>query len=54
LEEVVSFAREHGLVVAYDNAYSEMYFDEPPLSFLRFPAPKKSALNSIRFPRRST
>ncbi len=37
LEEVVAFAKKHHLVVAYDNAYSEMYFEEPPLSFLEIP-----------------
>lgn len=37
LEEVVAFAKQHQLVVAYDNAYSEMYFDQPPLSFLEIP-----------------
>jgi LL-diaminopimelate aminotransferase len=41
LEEVVAFAREHKLIVAYDNAYSEMYFDQPPLSFLEIPGAKE-------------
>jgi len=40
LEEVVAFAKKHQLVVAYDNAYSEMYFGEPPLSFLEIPGAK--------------
>jgi LL-diaminopimelate aminotransferase len=40
LEEVVAFAKKHNLIVAYDNAYSEMYFEEPPLSFLEIPGAK--------------
>jgi len=41
LEEVVAFAKQHHLVVAYDNAYSEMYFDEKPLSFMEIPGGKE-------------
>ncbi len=41
LEEVVAFAKEHNLIVAFDNAYSEMYFEEPPLSFLQIPGAKE-------------
>ncbi len=41
LEEVVAFARKHQLIVAYDNAYSEMYYGEPPLSFLEIPGAKE-------------
>jgi LL-diaminopimelate aminotransferase len=41
LEEVVCFARAHHLAVAYDNAYSEMYFEDPPLSFLQIPGAKE-------------
>ncbi len=41
LEEAVEFARKHKLIVAYDNAYSEMYFEEPPLSFLELPGAKE-------------
>lgn len=40
LEEVVQFAKANNLIVAYDNAYSEMYFEEPPLSFLEIPGAK--------------
>jgi LL-diaminopimelate aminotransferase len=40
LEEVVAFAKKHSLIVAYDNAYSEMYYEEPPLSFLEIPGAK--------------
>ncbi len=41
LEEVVAFAKKHDLIVAYDNAYSEMYYDHPPLSFLEIPGAKE-------------
>lgn len=41
LEEVVQFAKKNNLVVAYDNAYSEMYFEEKPLSFLEIPGAKE-------------
>lgn len=34
-EKVVAFAREHEIVVAHDNAYSEMYYGQPPISFLK-------------------
>src|SRR6185503_14943 len=40
LEEVVAFAKKHHLIVSYDNAYSEMYYEEPPLSFLQIPGAK--------------
>jgi LL-diaminopimelate aminotransferase len=41
LEKVVAFAKKHKLVVAYDNAYSEMYYEEPPLSFFEIPGAKE-------------
>lgn len=41
LEEVVQFAKKHHLMVAYDNAYSEMFYDKPPLSFLEIPGAKE-------------
>ena len=40
LEEVVAFAKQHHLIVAYDNDYSEMFYEEPPLSFLQIPGAK--------------
>lgn len=33
--EAVAFAREHGILIAHDAAYSEIYFDEPPPSILQ-------------------
>lgn len=32
--EAVTFAKEHGIIIAHDAAYSEIYFEEPPVSFL--------------------
>ncbi len=33
-EKVVDFAKEHNIIVAHDCAYSEIYYEEPPISFL--------------------
>jgi aspartate/methionine/tyrosine aminotransferase len=35
--DVVAFAERNNVIVAHDNAYSEIYFDEPPPSFLATP-----------------
>jgi LL-diaminopimelate aminotransferase len=35
--DLVAFARKHRLIVASDAAYTEVYFDEPPVSFLELP-----------------
>ncbi|MFH1283690.1 MAG: LL-diaminopimelate aminotransferase [bacterium] len=34
LNKVVEFAEKYGILIAYDAAYSELYFDKPPVSFL--------------------
>ncbi len=34
-ERAVDFAREHGILIAQDAAYSEVYFDDPPMSILQ-------------------
>jgi LL-diaminopimelate aminotransferase len=39
-ESVVALAKEHGFLVVHDAAYSEMYYDAPPLSFLQIPGAK--------------
>lgn len=37
-EEIIAFAREHGLLIVHDNAYSDIVFDgEPGGSFLQYP-----------------
>ncbi len=33
-EKVVSFAKEYNIIIAHDCAYSEIYYEEPPISFL--------------------
>jgi LL-diaminopimelate aminotransferase len=35
--DVVAFAARHNIIVAHDNAYSEIYYDTPPPSFLATP-----------------
>jgi len=49
LEEVARFARRNDLIVAYDNAYSEMYFEEPPLSFLEIDGAKEVGIEFHSF-----
>jgi LL-diaminopimelate aminotransferase len=39
--EVVAFAKDYDLIVAHDLAYSELYFDEPPPSFLALEGAKE-------------
>ncbi len=43
-EEVVEKAKEHGVIVAQDAAYNEMYFDEPPPSIFQVPGAKEVAV----------
>jgi len=53
LAEVVSFAKKHGILVCYDNPYSEVVFDgEERLSFLMVPGAKEVGveLNSLSKP----
>jgi LL-diaminopimelate aminotransferase len=40
-EKVVAFARRNNILVIHDAAYSEMYYDAPPLSFLQTPGAKE-------------
>ena len=42
--EVVDFATRHGIIVAHDNAYSEIYYDEPPPSLLSAPGARELAV----------
>jgi LL-diaminopimelate aminotransferase len=39
-EKLVTFAKKHRLMVASDAAYTEVYFDERPMSFLEVPGAK--------------
>jgi LL-diaminopimelate aminotransferase len=36
----LEFARRHGLLVVSDEAYAELYYEEPPVSFLELPGAK--------------
>jgi LL-diaminopimelate aminotransferase len=40
-EKVIAWARQYDFIVAHDAAYSEMYYGEPPLSFLQVPGAKE-------------
>ncbi len=44
LEELVSFCSKYGIILAYDNAYSEVYFNQKPLSILQIKGAKEIAL----------
>ena len=44
LEDAVRFCREYGIILAYDNAYSEVYFGQKPLSILQIPGAKEVAI----------
>jgi LL-diaminopimelate aminotransferase len=39
-KKVVAFAKKYDIIVAHDAAYSELYYEEPPLSFLSIPGAK--------------
>jgi len=41
LVKLVDFAKKNNIIVAYDNAYSEMYYEEKPMSFLGIPGAKE-------------
>jgi LL-diaminopimelate aminotransferase len=36
-EEVVAFAKKYSIIVVHDAAYSELYYEEKPMSFLEVP-----------------
>ena len=46
-EEVLEFAVSHDLIIASDEAYSEIYFGEPPLSMLNVSKERVLAFNSL-------
>jgi LL-diaminopimelate aminotransferase len=43
-EEAVAFAREYGILIAHDAAYSETYFNEPPPSLLQVKGSREVAI----------
>ena len=44
LQELVKFCSKYGIILAYDNAYSEIYFDKKPKSILEIKGAKGIAL----------
>jgi LL-diaminopimelate aminotransferase len=46
-EEAVAFGREHDIIIASDEAYSEMYFGEPPHSILEVTKEGVVAIHSL-------
>lgn len=40
-EKVVAFAKKYDIIVAHDAAYSEMYYESKPMSFLEVPGAKE-------------
>lgn len=53
-EDTVEFAIQNQIVVASDFAYGAIGFDgHRPVSFLQALVPKKWALSSIRYPKRT-
>ncbi len=44
MEKVVKFCLKHDILLAWDNAYSEIYFDRKPLSILQIKGAKKTAI----------
>lgn len=49
LEELVEFCLKYGIILAYDNAYSEVYFDKKPLSILEIKGAKEIAVEFHSF-----
>lgn len=49
LEDMVSLARKYNVAIVYDNAYSEIYYDEKPISVLQIPGGKDVAIEFHSF-----
>jgi LL-diaminopimelate aminotransferase len=43
-ERAVAFARRHEIILCHDNAYSEIYFGEPPMSILQIEGAREVAI----------
>ena len=41
LEEAIAFCKKNNLIILYDAAYSEIYFEKKPVSFLSLPGAKE-------------
>ncbi len=44
LREAVGFCSRYGIILAYDNAYSELYFEEKPASIFEIPQAREIAI----------
>ncbi|UCG35886.1 MAG: aminotransferase class I/II-fold pyridoxal phosphate-dependent enzyme [Candidatus Omnitrophota bacterium] len=44
LKKLVSFASKYGIIIAYDNAYSELYFNHKPKSILEIKGAKEVSI----------
>ncbi len=49
LKELVKFCLKYGIIIAYDNAYSEIYFDKKPKSILQIKGAKEIAIEFHSF-----
>jgi len=49
LKKLVSFCAKYGIILAYDNAYSEIYFEEKPLSILQVEGAREIAIEFHSF-----
>jgi len=49
LEKVVKFCAKYGIVLAYDNAYSEIYFEKKPISIFEIKGAKEIAIEFHSF-----
>lgn len=49
LERMIAFAKEHNLLIIYDNAYSELIFEGSGISFLSLPGAKDVAIELNSF-----
>jgi len=49
LEELIKFCARYGIILAYDNAYSEIYFEKKPHSILEVSGAKEIALEFHSF-----
>jgi len=49
LKRVVKFCSHYGIILAYDNAYSEIYFDKKPRSILEIKGAKEVAIEFHSF-----
>jgi len=49
LEKAVKFCSKYGIILVYDNAYSEIYFEEKPLSILEIKGAKEVSIEFHSF-----